>query len=93
MNGPYIICFIPFERHRFHFSHLLSVNKALVMSGVTCWCLHRHLCDLPWLFSEIDELSTVNHKFVIHPIFYANHHDLFIVGKRRFSALKWYLVC
>ena len=23
----------------------------------------------------------------------ANHHDLYMVGKRRFSALKWHLVC
>ena len=22
-----------------------------------------------------------------------NHHGSYIVGKRRFSALKWYLVC
>ena len=27
-------------------------------------------------FSEIDELSIVNRKFVIHPYFYVSHHDL-----------------
>ena len=25
-------------------------------------------------FSEIDQLSIVNHKFSIHPLLYANHH-------------------
>ena len=44
-------------------------------------------------FSEIDELSIVNKEFAIHPILYANHHDLQIVGKGRFSALKCYIVC
>ena len=24
---------------------------------------------------------------------YANHHDLYMNGKRKFSALKWYLIC
>ena len=29
----------------------------------------------------------------LHMRIIVNHHDLYMVGKRRFSALKWYLVC
>ena len=28
----------------------------------------------------------------LHMQIIVNHHDLYMVGKRRFSALKWYLV-
>ena len=38
----------------------------MLNSLTTCWCLYRHLCDLPGCFLEIDE-------FAIHTKLYAIH--------------------
>ena len=32
-------------------------------------------------------------SYDLHVQIIANHNDLYMVGKGRFSALKWYLVC
>ena len=69
------------------FDHVYQVET------LTNWCLYRHLCDLPGLFSKIDELIRINHKFSIYTKLYVIHTYYYMVGKRRFSALKWYLVC
>ena len=48
------------------------------------WCLYRNLCDLPGLFAEINELSIMNRKFVIHVRFTVNVCNSYMVGKGRF---------
>ena len=45
--------------NRSSFSKTIHIVMNLIMAH---WCLYRHLCDLSELFSEIDELSTVNCK-------------------------------